>query len=211
MLPARIKVDIKQQTLGLSAFARAEFARLLTHIPEEQRHRPGKLNQWAPKDEIAHLAYWIALFATNVQARRTGQPLIDTRAYRAMNDRAWAERKDWTWDAVEQAVTQGLNAVELQLNALRAEELVDPKYFTLEPDRPAPRPLLHNVVYELIDHPNHHFVGLYRKFADEAAITALFTRSLQTLGQLGSARWSTKTRKAAEKHAQRLQVQNNIV
>ncbi|MCE7983842.1 MAG: hypothetical protein DYG89_21930 [Caldilinea sp. CFX5] len=53
------------------------------------------------KDEIAHFVYWIDLFVTNGRARRSGQPLIDTSAYRAMNDRAWAERKDWTWREVE--------------------------------------------------------------------------------------------------------------
>lgn len=195
--------------MALIVAARAEFKHLLPHIPEEQRHRTGKLKQWAPKDEIAHLAYWIDLFATNVQARHACEPLIDTRDYRTMNDRAWAERKEWTWDEAEQAVMQALNAVELQFNTLRAEELVNPQHFTLEPDRPAPRPVLHNLIYELIEHPNHHFMGLYRKFADEAAITALFDRSLQALTQLGNARWLAKTRKSAEKHAQRLQVQNN--
>lgn len=204
MTPAPIKVDIKLQTVALIAAAHAEFARLLAHIPEEQRQRAGKLKQWAPKDEIAHLAYWIDLLATNVQARRAGQPLIDTRDYRTMNDRAWAERKEWTWDEAEQAVTHGLKAVEQQVTALLAEDLVDPNHFTLEPERPAPRPLLHSLIYEVIEHPNHHFIGLYRKFGDEAAISALLDRSLQTLSQLGSARWSARTRRAAQKQTERL-------
>lgn len=205
MAPARVKVDLKAQTFTLLRSARSEFEHMLAHIPQAERTRVGQLKHWSPKDEIAHLAYWIDLFASNIQAIRTGAPLVDTRDYRAMNDRAWQVRQGWSWAEIEQAVAQALTAVETQIAALSAEELIDAKRFTLEPDRASPRPLLHSLIYELIEHPNHHFSGLYRKLGDEAAMSALFSRSLQTLSQLGSARWSARTRRVAQKHAERLQ------
>jgi hypothetical protein len=203
----RTKIDLKPQTLALINAARQEFERIFTAMPEEQRHTAGTLKQWSPKDELAHLAYWIELFVTNIRAQRAGQPLIDTRDYRTMNDRGWEERKAWRWDAVKQAVTDVLSAVETEINTLSAEDLVNASHFTLEADRSSPRPLLHSLIYELIDHPNHHFSGLYRKLGDDAAITALFDRSLQALAPLGSTRWSAKTSRAAQKHQQRSQAQ----
>lgn len=189
-----MKTDMKQWALALIDAARNEFGILMASIPQEQRNMVGELKQWSAKDEIAHLLYWIEVFSTNIEARRKGQPLTDISNYLAMNDAAWQARKDWTWANLETELARVLTNVETQLHDLHIEDLIDPQSFTLETVRKSPRPLLRNLIYELVEHPFHHFMGLYQRFSDKAQINSLIERTLHSLKQPGTSKWSATTR-----------------
>jgi hypothetical protein len=188
-------VDVKPWALSLISGVRTEFTMLMTQIPDEQRHLVGEMKQWSPKDEIAHLTYWIELFVANLQACRANRPLINTQNYLAMNDLAWVERSAWTWIEVEHALAQVLADLQIEIETLSSQALVDPQCFTLEPARKSPRPLLRNLLYEVIDHPLHHFVGLYDKFGNTAQKRVLLERTQQRLKWPGTSKWTETTRR----------------
>jgi hypothetical protein len=196
----RIQPDVKQWALAIIAASRHEFNTLLSRMPAEHRSRSGQLKDWSPKDEIAHLAYWIDLFAHNIQACREAQPLTDTRDYRAMNDAAWPVSKDWSWDEAEAAVERALTAVAAQVTVLDMADLTDPQRCTLEPHRKAPRPLIQSLLYDLVDHPLHHFVGLYRQFGDAEGQSAMLTRLEGALRQPGVSKWTATTRRKIQNY-----------
>ncbi len=83
-----MKTAIKQWALEVIATSRNEFKTLISMIPPKQRDVSGKLKQWSAKDELAHLSFWLEVFAENIKASRNGGSLIDTSTYLVMNDKA---------------------------------------------------------------------------------------------------------------------------
>lgn len=163
-----------------------------THADSE-REALGELQAWSTKDEIAHLAYWIALFAAHIAAARAGHPLTDTRPYLAMNDAAWHERAAWDWPTVEQALLRAIDAVEAQLATLSGDELRDAARLTVEPARRPPRPVIRSVLYELIDHPLHHLAGIYQRLGAAEPRVAMLARVAALVEQPG-VRWAERPR-----------------
>jgi Protein of unknown function (DUF1706) len=190
-----MKTDIQQTAFTLIRVSRTEFDTLIAAVPNDRRSMVGELKDWSPKDEVAHLLYWIELFAKNIAARRNGNPLIDTSKYLAMNDQAWHARKDWRWVEVEEELGRLFTDLETQINDFNTAALADPQQFTLEPTRTAPRPLLHGLIYELFDHPFRHFAGMYHTFGDQQRYNALATQMLDVLKLPGVSKWSVSTRK----------------
>lgn len=175
--------------------SRHEFQLLIAAVPLHERELVGQRYAWSAKDEIAHLAFWIETFARNVHARREGRPLIDTGLYQALNDAAWHERKDWTWPEVESALAEAFVGLDAQLAALSAAELIVAGQFTVEPERAAPRPVMRSLLYEVVDHPCHHFAGLYRRFGSDAQLAAAATRLSAAVEAPSQAKWTAPTRR----------------
>jgi Protein of unknown function (DUF1706) len=199
-----MKTDIKQWTLEVIATSRTEFKMLMSMIPPKQREVVGQIKQWSAKDELSHLSFWLELFAKNTKARRKGKALIDTSDYLAMNDNASEERKDWTWSEVDTALTRALEEIEKQVKALSVDELTEAEMFTLEPQRKSPRPFIKSLLYDLIDHPLHHWVKLYKKYGHEAKAADMLGRVSLTLKRPGVSKWTTTSRSKIKKHAENL-------
>ncbi len=72
-----MKKDIQQWALTLIGASENEFKTLIASLNPDQRGAIGQLHKWSPKDEIAHLSYWLEVFLGNIQARQNGQELID--------------------------------------------------------------------------------------------------------------------------------------
>jgi hypothetical protein len=198
----RMKKDIHQWALTLIGASRREFDALIASLTADQRRAVGALRQWSPKDEIVHLAYWLEVFVGNIQARQHGRALTDTRDYLSLNDQTWHARKDWTWDEAENALKRAFMDIEGRVKGLSSQDLTDPDRLSLEPEGKSPRPLLKALIYELIDHPVHHFVGLYRKRHAEHEIAPMLERLLEVMNQPGVSKWSASTRRKLKRYAE---------
>lgn len=190
--------EIKRWALSIIDASSFEFDTLLAKIPPGQRDIVGELKKWSLKDQIAHLIFWIDLFTTNLRAYREGSPLISTTDYLAMNDVAWQERKDWTWLDIETNLARIFSDIRAQIHDLSSEDLTDAHRYSLGPSEAEPEPILQSLVYELIKHPVHHFVIMYRVFGDRAEIDSLLTRTLQVTNQPDVLIWSEPTVKAIQ-------------
>jgi hypothetical protein len=189
-----MKTDVHEWSLTVVNFARQEFKALIAALPPAQREAVGTLKDWSPKDEMAHLEFWIDTFVTNLTALRDGQPLMDISDYLRLNDDAWAVRKDWSWATVEEHLARALNGVETHLHSLNTADLTDAAHLTLEPDRTTPRPLIRSLLYDVIDHPLLHVVGLYGKCGANAAALAMLDRATTLVSQPGLSKWTSSTR-----------------
>lgn len=129
-----MNADIKPWALGLIDLVRLEVATLLTHLPTSHKRAKGELKNWSAKDEIAHLAYWLELFAGNIKAARSGKPLNNTRDYLAQNDAAWPVRNPWTWAQVELAWNTALLELETQIESLPLEQLTNANSLATDPN-----------------------------------------------------------------------------
>jgi hypothetical protein len=116
-----MKKDVKQWVLTLIGASSTEFNTFIASLNPDQRSAIGQLHKWSPKDEIAHLTYWLEVFLGNIQARQEGQELIDTRDYLTLNDQAWEVRKDWTWNDIERVLERTLKGIEAQIKNLSSD------------------------------------------------------------------------------------------
>jgi hypothetical protein len=196
-------VDIRQWSIDIIAMTRANFAQCLADIPVTQREIEGTITQWSAKDELTHLAYWIDVFVQNIQAAHTGKPILDTRDYQALNEAAWHARHTWTWHAIEADIQRVLTALEQELARLPTHAFSDATAFTVEPYRKSPRSLIRSLLYELIDHPFHHFTGLYARLEMQPQLQSLLTTTLTVLSQPGTSKWSAPSRTKIKQYALR--------
>ncbi len=186
---------IKQWAFSLINASSFEFDTLMARIPESQRGVVGELKKWSPKDQVAHLIYWIELFVANTKACRQGRAIVSTADYLTMNDSAWQERKDWTWPDVEANIARIFLDVRGQVQELSLEELIDARRYSVETDESGPKPILQSLAYELIAHPSHHFARMYWAFGDREGVDSLFARTLRVTNQSGVLTWSEPTLK----------------
>lgn len=173
-------MDLTAWTSALLDAADREFTTLIACVPPNQRQRIGELKNWSPKDQMAHLVYWLELYAKNLQARREGREPEDIRNYQERNDAAWHERREWTWDHLAEAWQTALQAVAAEFGRL---------------PEPQQRAQMRSLIYELVDHPHHHYVRLYAKLGKPKQARALLARTEALLAQRGAARWTAATRR----------------
>jgi hypothetical protein len=183
-------MNVEQWSAALLEAAQDEFAKLVASVPARQRALPGELKRWSPKDEMAHLVYWLELYAAKLKALRAGREPEDVRNYQERNDAIWPLRRDWTWGEVEQAWQRALQQVAAEW-ARRSE--------------PEQRALLRSLIYELVDHPLHHYVRLYGKFRQPARGRAMLARTEVLLSRRGAARWTATPRRKLKRWALELQ------
>jgi hypothetical protein len=198
----KVRTDLKQWTLGIVESSRQEIQTLIQHIPIKERKAVGQLKAWSAKDEMAHLMFWLGILAQNIANKRQGKPLISTKDYRAMNDEAWNTHKDFRWAEVEEALTQALVDIEKQVKTLTLEELSNGKTFFLESSG---SPLVRSLLYELVDHPLHHVVKLYKKFGQDKDAAAALERLTSALTQPGVSKWTATSRGKIKKFETLLQ------
>jgi hypothetical protein len=188
-----MKKDPKEWTLEIIKEVQNEFSVFLENVPPKDRNAKGELKKWSVKDEIAHLAFWFEIFVANIRACRAGNSLISTKNYLQMNDQAWGELKDLTWNEVEKKSLGALTEIAAEIKGLTIEELIEGAKFSVEPHRNPPRPLLKSLLYELIDHPFKHLVKLYTKQGNPKKAVASLIRISNTLKQPGFSQWSANS------------------
>jgi hypothetical protein len=193
-----LKTDLTQWSLDVIAVSSQEFQAFIKSVPAKERKVIGQLKAWSAKDELAHLTFWLETFAKNLKNLRQGKPLISTKNYLAMNDAAWEKRKNLTWARVEEALANVFKDIEKQVKAFSVEELTNGKRFSLESWG---RPLIKSLLYELIDHPLHHFVKLCKKLGQGQKAAEMLERVSSTLTRPGVSRWTATSRGKIKRHS----------
>lgn len=67
-------------------------------IPAEERERVGIMEQWAPKEVIAHLGFWKHAQASRLSANARGEQAPDLSDFLTVNNESWPEHARLTWD-----------------------------------------------------------------------------------------------------------------
>jgi hypothetical protein len=96
----RKMMEIKPKVIHLLEQALAEAKTLLDRLPEEARVAQGKLDHWAPKDAIAHIADWNDRLAANMAAVARGESPVTYDNFLEVNDQGFLAHRDEPWTAV---------------------------------------------------------------------------------------------------------------
>jgi len=190
-----MKSDIHRWLDNVLQTSKHEFSVLESHIPSKLHEQKGEVNNWSAKDVVAHLTYWLEVFSYNIDARNDSKTLIDTHDYKVLNREAWKSRNALTWDQVQLDLDRAFANVQSQAHNLDANQLTDASSFSI-----GDRALIADFMYELIEHPMHHWMILYRKASADNLAVEMLARVQKGISQKGLMKWSLSARRKIRKH-----------
>ena len=191
--------DIKAWLEDLLTLMQSEFAEFISHIPQNQKDVATHLKDWSPKDEMNHLVFWNSIFIFNVKARQNNQPILDPRNYLVMNDVGWFENKNKTWEETQQSITKVFDDISKLIASMSEDDLVDAEKFSLKYSA-KPKPFIADMLYEVVDHPLHHILGMYEKFGNAKDAKAMLLRINDLLQRSEVAAFTSKSKTKVEKY-----------
>lgn len=194
-----MKRDIHQWLDSVLQTSKHEFVVLESHIPSSMHDAKGEVDRWSAKDVFAHLTYWLEVFSYNIDARADSRALIDTSDYKALNRETWKARNAFTWDRVRLDLDRAFASVQSQAHRLTTKQLTDASCFSI-----GDRPIVVDYMYEIIEHPMHHWILLYRGASAEDLADEMLERVQEGVSQEGLMKWSLSARKKILKHRQSL-------
>lgn len=194
---------IKPWVKELIQLMQKEIELFIARIPEDQRVVTTHLKNWSSKDEVNHLIFWNNVFIFNVQARQKNLPLLDPNNYLVMNDVAWFYGKGLTWKEIGNAIEKVFNEEQELVNSMSAEELTDGNTFTLGYTK-SHKAFLEDFMYEIVDHPLHHMVGMYEKFGNKKNAKEMLLRINEFIQNPDVKKWTSKSRNKIAKYLKTL-------
>ncbi len=178
-----------------------EFYVLESHLPSEMHDAKGEIDKWSARDVVTHLTYWLEVFSYNIDARAYSKTLVNTENYKALNREAWKLRSTLDWDKVRLDLDRAFASVQSRVHGLTTKQLADASCFSIEG-----RPLVVDYMYEVIEHPMHHWMILYRQAGAEEMAIKMLERVQEGVSQKGLMKWSLSARKKIRKHRQSLAI-----
>jgi len=166
-------MDVRPKLIELLDRTEDEERRFVAQLTPEERERIGQVNEWSPKDLIAHLAGWKLRMADRLEAIARGEPTARTEEPDDENALIWAEYAGKSWEEVLQASSSGHRRMVDGLQALSLEDVHDPQRFESQQGQP----LWRGVAGNGCTHPIMHLAEAYMK-RGEAAYAAAMMESL---------------------------------
>lgn len=169
-LKSRLAALLRQGHADESAFGE-------TLTPEE-RERAGTVDAWAPKEIIAHLAYWRELETERAQALARGEALPNFDDFLAMNTESFTDLAAHTWDqAIERSRLATENLVAA-MERLPDEALLGP---TREPREWGAIALITTIIGNGYQHPQQHLAEIAAARGDTAGAGVIQRRMLDAV------------------------------
>lgn len=179
--------QVKRALLDLIEQARAEQQAWIDELTDAERAARGTAEQWAPKDEIAHVTFWQQRTAARLAAARRGEDLASSDDWRRVNEETFEERRGLTWEQVRADAERAYAALADEVRATDEALLSDPHRFASTNGQP----LSGNVVGNGFWHPLEHVARYYANRGEMERATELLERSVvssEALGALASDR-----------------------
>lgn len=144
-------------------------------LAPEERERTGTVDAWAPKEIIAHLAYWREREIERAEARARGEAQPSFADHLRMNTDSFADLAAHSW---QQAIARSQRATEALIAAI--ERLPDSALVaTAGPSEgPAAVVLLTTIVSNGYQHPLEHLAAIVAARGDQAGAAAIRRRML---------------------------------
>lgn len=166
----------KQMLIDLLQQAHNEEIRFYDSLTAAEKARTGRVDNWSPKDVLAHCAYWKQYRIPDIQNVVAGGSIRQIDDFDHENDNVFQEFKDKTWDEIL--------AYSHQATAVLTEQLQNMSDNDLELEWHDGRPIWRAVVGNAYSHPLMHISEHYQQRGDmqrAAGITALLGEPMAAL------------------------------
>ncbi|HUS84688.1 MAG TPA: DinB family protein, partial [Anaerolineales bacterium] len=146
----------------LLADMRAEEQALWDSLSDEERNAAGEIDQWAPKDHLAHATFWTERLVTQLQAAIGGEPPQKIEDFQKTNEEVYEANKDRIWADVLAWATEVSRRFQKALDDASEGMLED----SVVPEGTGGRPLWQNVAFTGVYHPMHHIADVFLERGD---------------------------------------------
>jgi len=180
-------------------------------LSDEERNAAGEIDQWAPKDHLAHATFWTERLVTQLQAATGGEPpgsiedyqkTNDEEAatggeqpgsiedYQKTNDGVYEANKDRSWEDVLAWATDVNHQLHTAFAAVSEKMLQD----IPGPEGTGGFQLWQNVAFTGGYHPMHHIADMYLERGDFQSAQSVQERVAEGLAALDdSDAWQGRT------------------
>ncbi len=129
-----------------------EQKRYLASMNDETRSAAGKVDDWSPKDVMAHVAHWDSMMATDLADPENRAPAQDGADFNQTNAKIWEQYKESTWGEIEALVDRAHEEMVNDLRRLSEDDLNDPERFEWLNGRPIWRAVAFTNYYHALQH-----------------------------------------------------------
>jgi tetratricopeptide (TPR) repeat protein len=168
--------DIRAALIELVERSQAEEETFRAALNTSERALVGTAEQWAPKEVIAHLAYWKSRQAERVNAVAQNEELADGPDWGQLNTETWPDHARLTWDESVARSDQATRDLIAALERLPQEALGDLD----NPESPA-NLLASTTIGNGLGHVAEHMADYYRSLGDKARASRIQQEAVQTI------------------------------
>jgi hypothetical protein len=126
-----MSAEVAEVVIGLLRRAQAIYDRFVATLTPAEAMTAGAKDKWAAKDVVAHIAYWISVENDRLERSLRGEdvPPEAEGEFQGHNERAFEERKDWTWEHVEAELHRAIDQAITLLKQCDVVQLSQPGTF----------------------------------------------------------------------------------
>lgn len=150
-------MDPRDRLLGLLERALRAEQEFVDRLTEEQRSASGTLEEWSPKDLIAHCAAWKELMTRHAEAAIARAPEPGLDSVDRINHDIWHKYQDWPWSDVLAYASRSYAALAALVRRVPEETLRATDLFSWSRGLPLWRLIVGNGYL----HPTSHLAGWY--------------------------------------------------
>lgn len=175
----------RETLLKLLACAKAETLRFADTASPEEMERSGTPQHWAPRDVLAHLAYWHAVMAERIGLLRAGFVPRQVDDLNATNESVFERYHLTPWADILLLLEEAHTELLHQISLLSEEEINNPERLSISPGQP----LWRSIISTEYVHPVSHLFIAYLERGDRTSAFRLAQdefRQLQPLDRSDS-------------------------
>lgn len=164
-----------------------EQKRYIATLTPEERTAAGSVDDWSPKDVMAHVVHWDAQAAADMANVAQDKPPDDSDdPIEELNARIWEKYKDRSWAQIEELVDDAHRDLVANLQRLTEEQLTDSDRYEWMNNRPFWRRINFGCFY----HPLQHVAELFALRGDVAYANQIQEDAVQRqLALVGAEDW----------------------
>lgn len=172
------KADLKSRLAALLRQGHADERVFGDTLSPEERERMGTVEHWAPKEIIAHLAYWRELETERAQILARGEQGRSYGNFQTMNTDSFPDLASHTWERAIRRSYQSTEALIATVEALPDDVLIGP---ARPADETGTVSLLEMVINNGYQHPQQHLAEMAAARGDAAGAAAIQRRMLDAV------------------------------
>lgn len=143
-------------------------------MDDDQRNHSGTVEDWGPKDHLAHANFWTERVIAQLKLADGEQTLDRLEEFKKTNEETFGEFKDQSWQEIHLWSEQVHSQLIQALSAISREALDDPERFEWTNHRPLWNEVVFTGVYHRVQHTcdilnicgmADHVTGIQEQFA----------------------------------------------
>jgi tetratricopeptide (TPR) repeat protein len=143
-------------------------------MEDNQRNQAGTVDDWAPKDHLAHATFWTEHVSTQLQIASGARGHESLDAFKQSNEETFERFKDQSWQEIQLWSEQVHGQLIDGLQAIPLSDLEDPVRFEWTNKRPLWSQVVFSAVYHRVQHAcdilnlcgkGEYVVGFQEQFA----------------------------------------------